>query len=188
MKTTKRLLSLLLALALGLALCVPAFAADEADPYAPIITKQPIEYITVREGKKLVLEITAKLPDGIQGKLSYDWFTEFGSEAIASGARASIPITRDMLYGMTGFTYYFNVVVTNTYTDDNGEEQTASITSDTVSARVYPGYGMALAYAWYQLGGGNLFIGIMMLPLSAVFYLAATFIQDIVSFIERCRY
>ena len=41
MKTTKRILSAALALVLGLALLVPAFAADEPGLYAPIITKQP---------------------------------------------------------------------------------------------------------------------------------------------------
>ena len=43
MKTTKRVLSLLVALALGLALCVPAFAAEACDPDEVIIAQEDEE-------------------------------------------------------------------------------------------------------------------------------------------------
>jgi len=133
MKLTKRILCIALTLALGLAaLALPA-AADSPDPYAPIITKAPDFPDAIDEGNTLILEIEAELPDGVEGELSYFWYWniyEWNSYVPgpprATGPRLELLIT-DQTYYIKNNRYVIeiNVLVTNTYTDGSGVEQTA---------------------------------------------------------------
>ena len=124
MKTTKRILSVLLALALGLALglalVVPAVAVTaKGGPNAPIITKEPVTFKLVLTpkfvGDTITLEIEAKLPDGVEGDLSYAWCLLNG-EVIGTGPKL------DYVAEFEGNNFIYARAI-NTYTDENGEEQ-----------------------------------------------------------------
>ena len=122
MKKTKRILTVLLTLALGLTLLVPVAAAGTSDPYAPIITKEPKSPMDVYVGDTITLEIGAKVPDGIDGELSYVW--KYAGEVLGTEPKLDLVITEAM--GKNTFTYIW-VYVTNTYTDENGEMQTNTV-------------------------------------------------------------
>lgn len=139
MAQTKRVLSILLALSLGMALLVPAFATDEPDPNAPVITKQPMtRKIVIREGKDIKLEVEARLPDGVEGMLSYAWYDynwQLGdtTEPVAIGAKTTlraVPPEDEESH------FPYCVVVTNTYRDSGGNEKTASKKSDSMDVFV----------------------------------------------------
>jgi len=138
MKTTKRVLSILLAILLGLALLAPMASAAGDPAYAPIITKQPKASVTVLTTKDLVLEVEAKLPDGVQGTLSYEWYRD-GRKVDGNGAK--------LVYRSGGIASHdsrFWAVITNTYIDDEGQEQTASLTSDTCTVSFKSSLGVML--------------------------------------------
>ena len=155
MALTKRFLSLALALALGLALIIPTFAADEADPYAPIITKQPSGPLAMQTGNSLNLEVAATLAEGSSGTLSYAWYDydwQPGDEAepVAIGANVTIPIALgDTSFGINFFTY--TAVVTNTYEDEGGELQTLSVVSDPIYIFLFEPYGKIVSIVWDSL-------------------------------------
>jgi len=123
MKTTKRILAIALALALGLALFAP-MASAAVDPNAPIITKQPKLFTIKRAGQDIVLEVEASLPEGSDGVLSYAWYDYDWQEEgkirppVATGAKLQIT---DQDYAWTNYW----LVAINTYTDDDGATQTA---------------------------------------------------------------
>jgi len=68
MKTTKRALSTLLALALVFGLALPAGAA------APIITELSPEWPVARIGEKMTLTVGVEQPEGAQGELEFQWY------------------------------------------------------------------------------------------------------------------
>jgi len=76
MKTTKRLLAVLLVLALGLALFAPVAAAVGADEDTPLFTKRMPRFTLMRwdENNKITLSAEAKLPEGVDAELQYQWF------------------------------------------------------------------------------------------------------------------
>lgn len=103
MKTTKRMLSIALALVLALGLVVPAMAAETeaANPNAPVITRQPNIPARVRSNGNFVLEVQAELPEGTTSELSFTWFHYGPADApqewdvtqwqeFASGARVEV--------------------------------------------------------------------------------------------------
>jgi len=141
MKATKRILSLLLALALGLALiapalCVPAFA-DNDPAYAPIITKQPKNPLIPLAKSTIQLDVSANLPDGVDGILSYAWYNcdwQPGVTAEPIGADAKLSFYTDTgSKNKLNSSFTLCVVVTNTYTDENGDAQTASAKSELIT-------------------------------------------------------
>ena len=154
----KRFLSLALALMLGLAMIIPAFAADAADPHAPIITQQPKKPMTILAGNSITLEVAASLPAGSNGTLSYAWYDydwKPGNEApsIATGAKATIKIPvpeTNWLSDAGSIISYpgFCAVVTNTYVDDEGVIQTALVKSDFIWVEVYTPFGKFLSDMW----------------------------------------
>jgi len=154
MKQTKRILAIVLALALGLAVFATGVAAE--DPYAPIITMQPkAEKTVVQAGKELKLEVQAMPPVGAEGILTYEWYesSAAGDRLVATSANAIIPISKAMLDNWSEkYNYYFSlnyyVVVTNTWRDDAEQEQTASISSDTVNISVFRGLGDLYTDSW----------------------------------------
>jgi len=153
----KRIFCILLALVLGLALVVPAFAA--ADPNAPIITKQPTRAIPIyiQAGKTLNLEVQASLPqggEGSNGTLSYAWYENM-TGPIPSGAKLSISTTipSSLNDAIQNFTYY--VVVTNTYTDAQGQQQTAPIQSNSVAVVTYIPLGNLFMSLWETMQFGK---------------------------------
>lgn len=134
MKTTKRLLAVLLAVLLGLAVLAPMTSAADDSAYAPIITKQPKAEVTVFTGKELVLEVEAKLPDGVEGTLSYEWISSLKRRVVGTDAKLIFPITWYTTSNYSGMPYHFqddfHVVVTDTYIDEDGEVQTVSVKSN----------------------------------------------------------
>jgi hypothetical protein len=177
MKTTKRVLCILLALALGLCLFAPALAADGDDPrYAPRITQQPNENYAfyVKAGNDIKLEVKAALPDGVEGTLSYAWYDSAG-KLLATTAKAVIPTSNAMLLQMQdswvrmeelihGLPFY--VVVTNTYYDEDGVEQTASTESEPVTVTLVADYGKALSYYWTKSSNEGVLLFLWMFPIS----------------------
>jgi len=133
MMQTKRILAIVLALALGLAVMVPAFAAEPVygGPYAPIITMQPDVLDRVTVGDTLIVEIEAVLPDGVTGELSYNWqwgmfpILQYPYEPIATGPKLELTVDRDTVV----HAFYVCVAVLNTYIDENSEEQIAYTTA-----------------------------------------------------------
>ena len=176
MKTTKRILSTLLAVLLGLALLAPmASAATAGDPaYAPIITKQPKAQATVFTNKDLVLEVEAKLPDGAPGTLSYEWYRN-GYKIDGNDAKLIYPITDSLITKWDAFnvTNEFHVKVTNTYFDETSEEQTVSVESNTSTVRIVMRLGSFLQYLseMFMTGAFQLLAHpylLIMLPLIAI--------------------
>ena len=157
MKMTKRLLGVGLVLVLALGLFVPAGATEAPNPNAPVITRQPSVRPITFAGDPLVLEIQAELPEGVEGELSFAWFVEGREEPIATGARVTIPtLTEEVVYFLRHESVVLDlriyVVVTNTYVDDDGEEQTASTTSNVVDTRIIHRLGAALRETWTRHG------------------------------------
>ncbi|MCL1951245.1 MAG: hypothetical protein FWF60_00305 [Oscillospiraceae bacterium] len=74
MKTTKRILILLLTLALGLALFAPMAAAKEQR--AILFTKRMFASSMTSNGKAFTLAPKAKLPAGVNAQLKYQWYTK----------------------------------------------------------------------------------------------------------------
>jgi len=143
MRHTKRALSILLALLLCITVFAPmAAASDSVDPYAPIFIKQP--KVTLKGTTTVVLEVDARLPDGVTGELSYHWYryyNMFSSTHVAAGASVTVDDDRKPINDYRNFdqvldylliypTYY--VEITNTYEDGDGNTKTSTITSDGV--------------------------------------------------------
>jgi len=74
MKTTIRILAVLLALALGLALF--ASAAMAAEQRAALFTKRLPASTMTRSGRTITLAPVAKLPEGVNAQLKYQWYTK----------------------------------------------------------------------------------------------------------------
>ena len=89
MKTTKRILGILLALALVFTLALPALAAD------PIITGVIPQNPIARTGKSITLTVEAELPEGDAGPLSYQWYqwVDGDWEEIAGATAKSLTVT-----------------------------------------------------------------------------------------------
>ena len=142
MTLTKRILCIALTLALGLALFAPGVSAAD-DPNAPVITQPlPTAQVYTRVGLNLRLNVRAQLPEGVEGTLSYAWwYEESGRDntwtqiASATDENLVMKMTMDMLFTdqkrVINHERVFRVVVTNTYIDEAGNEQTASATSET---------------------------------------------------------
>jgi len=158
MARTKRVLSLLLSLVLGAALFAPAVAADGAalDPYAPVIMKQPKEEIyqvaAYPRGRNFTLEVEARLPEGVDGVLSYawydfDWTPESMAAPVAVGAKLELPIPEKDIE----LTYC--AVVTNTYVDpEDGETKTAYVKSVLVKVDVTKNFLSLIPFLWRSKG------------------------------------
>jgi len=166
MKITKRLLSIALALVLGLGLLVPAFAAAEIDPNAPIILRQPNEAAFLFIGDTLRLTVEARLPQGSEGTLSFAWYyyePEFDEEpkAIGAGQNLTLAITHDFFYGdatpeeramYAGKIYHFYVVVTNDFTDEDGQLQSVPVQSESAEV-VCAGSHWRMVFEYLELYG-----------------------------------
>jgi len=196
MKHPKRVLSLLLALALGLALCVPAFAVEPADPNAPIITKQPKGLFILAVGQELKLEIKAQLPEGSEGTLSiawydYDWQPGDETPPIATGEIMSITITEDMLSIADGMPFWFAqfcAVATHTYVDADETEQILSIKSDLADGvlinKIIPG-ATFMFREFYQICGGG-FLGVVINILFSPIFVPLSLLFTVGNIIFRC--
>ena len=173
---------------------MPNIAADAlGDPaYVPIIVTQPRETAAVRVGKTLKLSVEAKLPEA-GGKLSYAWYEyNSGRTTFSTDAEMVLPVTKDMLgkdtfppedtspalkeiFNQTELTvpknHYFYAVVTNTYTDSDGVEQSASVTSAHYSrCAVHQGYFSAIgSHSAFLFKAFNVF-ALPIIPFYALFY------------------
>jgi len=190
MKTVKRILSILLSLALGLAFALPAGAAEpvKGGPFAPIITKEPavtnepsLSILRMfRVGDTIILETEADLPEGADGELSYAWYDyaypDFvRGEPLATGQRVELVLTNDMVDTLgSGISFcYLRLVVSNTYVDENSEGQIACETRD-IYIEAFPqipwwGWIIAIpllpAMLTFGLGGGA--FAFLLLPVMA---------------------
>ena len=147
MKHSKRILAIALILALGLALFAPGVGA--ADPYAPVITKQPIEKTAIRTGETLRLEVEAKLPDGVTGDLSvtwhaYDWPYGIDTGPLATGAALEYKIPVSMLMGSTSHNYHFYAKITGTYVDQGGITRTVNMESKSTKVLILASFADGL--------------------------------------------
>jgi len=141
MKSTKRILAALMILVLALTLSVPVFAdSDDGLPEIdrrPIITHEPAPPSKLRAGETLRVSIEAELPEGDDGQLSYAWFFRGETSPSATRPALEMELTR----------YHFEasvpirVVVTNTWTDDAGRRQTASVEREMEVALGPGGFG-----------------------------------------------
>jgi len=140
MKTTKCLFSILLALALGLSLLVPAMA--ERHPYTPVITARPQRLYFAKVGDTLTLEIEAECPEGFEGELSYVWFVgqitcdnrNYPTFIFnATGQKLELKIEKDMYQRSSCL--YISSDITVTYINGNGETDN---TTGSVDSYVVP--------------------------------------------------
>ena len=147
MKNLKRILCVGLCCALALGMGVLAAAADNPydDPYAPIITKQPKATQYICAGKDITLEVQARLPDGVEGTLSYAWYDATAPYSpISTDAKFVLTISKNESLGSK----IIYVVVTNTYNNDEGEERKASTTSSTIEISIAPTLLNYLSTIW----------------------------------------
>jgi len=180
MKYIKQILAITLALAMGLALLIPAMAATEVDPNAPVITRQPSGPTMIVANRTIVLEVAAELPTGIQGELSVAWYArattrEDPAEQIATGARAEISSSSlglvfeseifDDIF-MPGGEYEIYAVVTNTYIDMEGQERQASVTSNAFTVYVAPSPINILSVYWNMAWSQGILMGLILFPLA----------------------
>ena len=179
MKITKRVLAVLLALTLGLALLAPAAAAIGE---SPVIVKDIVEPTPGKRevqisstSYKLALEVDARLPEGAEGPLRYEWYEETRGAARygnpingfvyttnviegQTGAKATISLSKeDAAKGAVYKRYY--VKVSYTYMD-NGQERTASA----VSGKKEVSYHASL---WDSIVGMYSEVGSLLSPASA---------------------
>ena len=73
MKTTKRVLAVLLALALGLGLFAPMAAAEE-QRITTLFTKRMSPFTVLKTGDIVTFAPEAKLPEGVDAELQYQWY------------------------------------------------------------------------------------------------------------------
>jgi len=100
MKTTKRVLAVLLALALGLALFAPmAMAAD------PVITGVTPQNPVARTGKSITLTVEAQPPQGAETPLAYQWYqwVDDDWQAIAGATTKNLAVTATLEEFITGY-------------------------------------------------------------------------------------
>ena len=170
MKHIKRLLCAALCLAMLLGMGVFARADEAADPYAPIITKQPtgrpsgLNVLVVSKKTSLIsLSVEARSPYDSGGKLSYAWF-EAGNpeESIGTDASIEIPVSVNDFSKLAVKEYY--VVVTNTYIDAEENEKTAFVKSDEASYILFASLGNMLSSVW----SGPIFTTILFSPLKLI--------------------
>jgi len=184
----KRVLSILLAMALGLGLLVPAFAMEDELPgeafaaqeqsYAPIITKQPSA--RANGSYSITLEVEACLPEGVTGELQYRWYfykSMFSSYIVATQASAVIDIERttidnycnleDVVSHLLAEPVYY-AEITNVYEDDEGNIVSARTRSEGI--RVYAAMSLfdALGEYWTYGSEGGAKIA------AGVFFMATT--------------
>lgn len=203
---TKRVLSFILALMLGLALLIPAGALniEPADPNAPIISRLHARHIS---GTTVALAVEAKLPESTTGELSYRWYlyeNMFSSKFVAEGANPTVEIARKPIENYWDFdqvidnllpwaTYY--VYITNTYTDEGGNTKTSTIISDGIQVTMAIPLWTALSEYW-QFGivvengtffGAGVFFLAMTMPIFLPAFIYSRFLFAFASVIALFR-
>jgi len=122
MKTTKRLLVLLLGLALAFALAMPAFAEeDEPASPMPVITVQP-EWISTGISTEITLAVEAEIPNG--DPLGYQWYDAFKKKPIEGAVSPALCVKSDEI---TMFGLFYCVVYNSTDSSaENGPNRAVS--------------------------------------------------------------
>ena len=150
MKTTKRVLSIALALALGLAVMVPAAASELTTE----VKKSPPPVVYVLTGETLTLEIdtVTKIGDEICD-VEYIWFASGQEQPIATGPKLEVHISKEFFtaaftenvqaimdgefkFGDTVITY--TVVANRIYEDAAGEAVSEALFSYNTKMYMYP--------------------------------------------------
>jgi len=148
MKTTKRILSIALALALGLALLVPAAASPSV---ITEVKKIPAPLAVVFTGDTLQFEIDLKMSsDGIDYDLEYVWYDynwQPGDSAtpIATGPKLELPITIQMV--PRGYELKTYSVAVNRVTD----EGTYNVGKYTSQVQMFISI-MNIPSLWWEIG------------------------------------
>jgi len=139
----KRTFSILLALLLGLSLLAPAMASWL--PHTPVITKPLEKLYLAKFGDTLTLEIVAECREGYEGELSYAWHIEGDRTTIATEPKIELDSTILKTYG------FVVVDVTNTYTDENGETQTNTLTHSGYVAVYHCRFQKPFLLLWHHI-------------------------------------
>jgi len=159
MKITKRVLGILLALAMGLGLFAPMAMAAESD--APVIvslTPDPANKLNLSTTKKQTLRVQAASPSDDSGVLEYQWYEgevdKFGhsqnTRAIAGATDSSLTVSCaakdiDAFPFVVNKCYY--AVITNRYSI-GGEEKTAQAYTKTFTVRFYTSFFDSFLCLW----------------------------------------
>jgi len=203
MKTTKRVLGIVLALAIALTLAVPAAAADTPHPMAPIITQNlSTEGRPLKCGNQRTLAVEAVLPDGAEGQLEYQWYMQFSNipardEIVLlegeTGPALTVSLTLDDYKALGADTFLTDrtywVEITNRYLED-GEEKTAVITSQAQRLPCYLPATDFLQYLFWMIGQlfvpGNspMYILMLLLPLFSIVFPTTLIVDLIVDYME----
>ena len=172
MKLAKQLLSALLAMLLAFGLFLPAHA-EEAEAAAqeviaqeaPVITivTQPKKRVKTKTNKEITLSVEAKIPEGVNGTLSYQWYRldEDGTAVELAGETSPVlrlHLTSDDLKKVKMFQsvdelagganqLYYHVTVTCGYTED-GQEKSVSAESSKAEVYVYPSLAEYYSLLW----------------------------------------
>jgi hypothetical protein len=194
MKTTKRILVLLLTLALGRALFAPT-AAAEADPMAPVITKDLERKTHTADSRiSMTLEVAAGLPENSQGTLRYQWYVskyaftgqgpgawsqgKFETEKIegADSPKLKVEFSLDDLdrSRMQAFHRYY-VEICHTYMD-GGVEKTAATRSAAASFSCYASFFDGYRLLFSNMAESLKTDGILTVLLAPIVFLGQPFI------------
>ena len=167
MKTTKRVLGIVLALAMVLTLALPAGAADTPHPMAPVITKEPALALSLSqrmtEAETFITvgtpfsfsAVEAELPDGVTGTLEYQWYQNSLPIVGANGPELTVSITLEDVKArivstfVSGASYYVEVI--NRYVED-GQEKTAVTTSQELYVTPCLTFEDAFRYTFWLIG------------------------------------
>jgi len=181
-KNSLRILSILLTLALALALLAPASAVPNPD-YVPAITQQPPKNLLVVQGSDIKLEIKAEAPKESDGSpLRYQWMKyEYidwgpgGFGAIDGAQEASLTLPTPVMYLNDADSLYFRCVVTATLKD--GSE--AVVASDTCWVFLYYDWDGAAAKVKDAWNNGRAFgtFAAFMYAVQQLYALAVTPVQ-----------
>ena len=175
MKLSKRLLALLLGLALALSLALPALAEDdtpeEPNPAMPVITEQPVGG-RVRIGQSITLRVQAHIPNG--DEIEYRWYL-YSWDAITQSSNEFT------IVGNFPDSYDYHVEVINRTNPEY------SVTSEAVRVEVYLSPFDQLKMKLIELC--DKVIGILLFPIAPLIplflFIIIPFLMDPLAFIRN---
>ena len=169
MKLVKQLLSMLLAMLLAIVLLLPAVHAEEMEAAAqeiaaqdaPVITitKQPAAFTKTLTNKEITLSVEAKIPEGVDGTLRYQWYQMDGGVAVALAGETFPALRLRLMYDDSeGFRFlksaddaaakrYYQVVITCDYTED-GQDKNVDAASEIAEIYAYPSAAEYFRSVW----------------------------------------
>jgi len=160
MKTTKHVLGILLALALGLGLFAPMAMAESDAPVIVSLTPDPANKLNLSTTKKQTLRVQAACPPAFNGTLEYQWYEgevdKFGkmqnTRPVAGATGPSLTVSClakdiDAIPFVANKGYY--AVITNHYIA-GGEEMAAQTYTKTFFVRFHASFFDSFLCLWQQ--------------------------------------